>query len=379
MGNQNRGIGQYEAQLIPHLLPGLVDAGARVRLIVSKDCPELGIPDCIEVMHLPVVRDVTLFRIFAEQAVIPFLSRGASIFLSLESVFPFPHLPVLRRMVVVHDIHILRHISDPARYPEEYSWRYRNWAGKAALKAIRNSDRIVTVSEFTKREVHDVCDIPLDRIVAIPNGLDHARFRIPEPDAVDRVRHRYRLPESFDLYIGPFSRKKNLRLIVEAHAAHSGRLDVLRPVVVAGDTRRSDLYQDLKEMIRRNRLQDRFLFLGFVDNEDIPALYAAARAFIYPSLYEGFGLPPLEAMACGAPVVAAGTSSLPEVTAGAAELIDPSNPESLFQALEMLSDPAYRSELVSRGLRRAREFTWKRTAAGLAEAILGCPLPGETP
>jgi glycosyltransferase involved in cell wall biosynthesis len=126
----------------------------------------------------------------------------------------------------------------------------------------------------------------------------------------------------------------------------------------------------LLDGIRTAGLEDRFLLLGNVPDGDLPGLYATARAFLYPSLYEGFGLPVLEAMACGAPVVATDGSSLPEVAGGAALLIDPRDPQSLLHALEKVNIESERARLIGRGLARAHEFSWDRTAENLAKELL---------
>jgi glycosyltransferase involved in cell wall biosynthesis len=321
-------------------------------------------------MKLPVVKDSSPLRLAAEQVFVPRWSAGADVFLSLESVFPL--LPVLakRKIVVVHDIHVIRHRMDPGKYPEDYSWRYRMWASWANRKAAEAADGVIAVSRFTGEEIHGILHVPLDRITVIPNGVDGGRFRrVRDGSILDEVRSRYNLPNSFYLYVGPHSKKKNLSLIVEAYAIAKPTRDVILPVVVAGDTRRAALYSSTLQRIDQTGLADFFRFLGNVPDEDLVALYSMARALIYPSLYEGFGLPPLEAMACGTPVVASNRTSVPEVVGDAALLIDPTDPASLIEALNSLNNPAVRSDLVARGLKRAQEFSWERTAELLIRAL----------
>lgn len=371
IGPRNRGIGQYERQVLPPLISRLLDGGLQPTVILSADGDVEIKNSLVRILRLPVVRDKALPRLLAEQFQVSRAARRADLFVSLESVYPFLPVPARRRMVVVHDIHVIRHRQSPREFPEDYSRRYKLWASFATRRAMRSSHKIIAVSEFTRREILEVCSVAGERVVVVPNGLDHAKFRPPAGNGdAEKIRAKYNLPPAFYLFVGPCSRKKNLRVIVDAYRLFSTRSRIKLPVAVAGDMRRSSLYSDLLNEVREPGLADRFLILGHVPDEDLPALYAAARAFIYPSLYEGFGLPVLEAMACGTPVVAATGSSLSEVAGGAALLIDPRDPRSLLGALERVNADDERNKLIERGLARAWKFSWERTADCLAEAFL---------
>jgi glycosyltransferase involved in cell wall biosynthesis len=143
------------------------------------------------------------------------------------------------------------------------------------------------------------------------------------------------------------------------------------PVVVTCNLRRNTLFEDTLARIEQAGLASLFQFTGYVREEDLPLIYAAAQALLYPSRYEGFGLPPVEAMACGTPVVCSNRTSLPEVVGGAALLIDPEQPGSLTEALRKVNDEPTRRELAQQGLERARAFTWESTARQVAQHILG--------
>jgi glycosyltransferase involved in cell wall biosynthesis len=185
------------------------------------------------------------------------------------------------------------------------------------------------------------------------------------------VRRRYNLPSAFYLFVGQPTKQKNLRLVVESYASGMLPGEFQLPVVVTCNLRRSTLFEDTRARIEHAGLSGLFQFTGYVPEEDLPLIYAAAQALLYPSRYEGFGLPPLEAMACGTPVVCSNSTSLPEVVGDAALLIDPEQPGSLIEALRKVNDEPTRRELGKRGLERARAFTWEGTARQVAQHLLG--------
>jgi len=195
-----------------------------------------------------------------------------------------------------------------------------------------------------------------------------ARFQpITDPDTLARVRNRYGLPERFILYVGTIEPRKNLTTLLEAYAALTSRVSNLQyPIsnihlVIAG--RKGWLYEGFFRRLRELGLEREVVFPGFVPDEDLPALYSAAELFVFPSLYEGFGLPPLEAMACGTPVITSNSSSLPEVVGEVGIMVEPRDVRALAEAMELvLTDEGKRREMREKGLRQAARFSWKRTA-----------------
>jgi glycosyltransferase involved in cell wall biosynthesis len=242
-------------------------------------------------------------------------------------------------------------------------------------KAARDADQIVTISESTTGELQSFLGVSRDRMAVIPCGVDHGLFCPQDSARVEEVRNRYHLPEEFYLFIGTpraeAGHKKNLHLVVETYSqAHDGEKCLL-PVVIAGGElagrRDAPVHVPLGGSASRNR----FLYVGFIPDEDFPALYTGARALIFPSLHEGFGIPPLEAMACGTPVIASNRPAIPEVVGDAALLIDPTKPESLLEALRKVTQESIREELIAKGLERARLFSWQRSADLMLRLILG--------
>jgi alpha-1,3-rhamnosyl/mannosyltransferase len=251
----------------------------------------------------------------------------------------------------------------PIAYPEYVAWRAR-WLFRAATRlACAAAQRIVAISAAAQGDLLAHFAVDPAKVTVTPLAPD-ARFR-PQPRVeVERVRTKYNLPEPFFLYFGINKPHKNLTTLIDAYSqlqnAQSG-LAAFPALVIAGawDKR----YPEAKEDAATLGLGDTVHFLGRIDDDDLPALYTAATVFVFPSRYEGFGLPVLEAMACGTPVACSNASSLPEVAGDAALLFAPTDTSAIAQAIQRLTDDAsLRADLRQRGLRQAARFTWRRTA-----------------
>ncbi|MFN3762132.1 MAG: glycosyltransferase family 4 protein, partial [Anaerolineae bacterium] len=225
----------------------------------------------------------------------------------------------------------------------------------------------IAVSEATRQDLLRCFRVPADRVAVIPEAADPAFCPRP-PAEIDALRRKYALPESFVLYVGSNKPHKNLTRLMEAWAQIT-EYGIRNTLILAGpwDPR----YPEPRLLAERLGLQN-ICWLGPVPDEDLPALYSAATLFVFPSLYEGFGLPVLEAMACGAPVVCSDTSSLPEVAGDAALRVDPTDVRALAAAItELLTNPARRVEMKERGLQQAARFSWKHTAVLTLERYRG--------
>ena len=289
-----------------------------------------------------------------------------------------PYWPGVPSLLTVYDL-------IPVRYPAYSSPRARffiRWMTRLALRAARH---VMAISEFTRRDFVAEFGLRPEHISAIPLAADPA-FQPQPPEAVAAVRVRYDLPERFVLYLGSNKPHKNLTRLVEAWQIADSKWPLrmaIGSLVIAGAWDES--YPEARELadssgvktstengqhpVSSNQLP---VWLGPVPEADLPALYSAATVFVFPSLYEGFGLPVLEAMACGTPVICSNTSSLPEVagdpSAGsgpsAALLVNPLDTAALAEALRLvLTDDGLRAELRRRGLARVARFTWQQTAA----------------
>lgn len=264
-----------------------------------------------------------------------------------------PTLPIAQTVLTVHDLAF-------ERYPQDTMPGMLRYLHRVVPRSVRRADCVIVPSEATRRDLINLYGAPSHKVRLVYPGVEE-RF-CPTGDAAEAaaLRARYRLPDApLVLTVGTLQPRKNHLRLVQALARIADRA----ALVIAGG--RGWGYESVHEEIGRLGLEGRVTFTGFVDDADLPALYRMATVFVYPALYEGFGLPVLEAMACGVPVVASNVSSLPEVTGpDAALLVDPHDVESIAAALRRLLDEAdLRQTLRQRGLARAAAFSWQRTAA----------------
>jgi glycosyltransferase involved in cell wall biosynthesis len=248
----------------------------------------------------------------------------------------------------------------------EYAWRKisRLYFGLVSAGA-RRADAVITVSECSKRDIEKLLGLPPERIHVIGNAVDASLFPVRDPWLLASVRERYAIGPRFVLYFGGFDLRKNVPRLIEAYARLPERLRREYQLVIAGRYQHlgHPLYPDPRVTVQRLGLEGNVVFTGQIREQDKGPLYSAATLFAFPSLYEGFGMTPLEAMACGTPVVTSNRSALPEVVGDAGVLVDPYDTGAIAQALqEMLENTAQREELSRRGLERARRFTWPQVA-----------------
>jgi glycosyltransferase involved in cell wall biosynthesis len=249
------------------------------------------------------------------------------------------------------------------RYPQRYPrWR-RLYTGMAIVRTARQARAIITVSEATRRDVIDLLGIAPDRVTAIHSGVDPEQFRAVPASQAALVLQRHRLPRRFFLHVGGFSPIKNTERIVEAFA-DAGREPALRDVGLVFAGHKTAHFADTLAATQRLGVSDRVVFTGYFPSEDLPTLYSAALALVYPSVIEGFGFPILEAFACATPVITSDRTSLPEVAGNAAVLVDPESTAALAAAMvRIVVDDGLRTTLIDRGVKRVKSFTWERTAA----------------
>ena len=259
-------------------------------------------------------------------------------------------------------------------FPETFSWKQRLWHFLVNFRRLaKRADRIIAVSQSTKDDLVSQYRLPADTITVIPSGIGAQFYLFNRNDSeLMRVKEKYHLPYRFILYLGTFEPRKNIIAIIRAYEAlmqlHHPALHKYELVLAGAAGWKS---QDVYDAIAVSPYQEKIRLPGFIEDGDKAVLYNLASVFVYPSLYEGFGFPPLEAMACGVPVITAHSSSLPEVVGAAGIMVDPYQPDELFQALKnVLLDPTLCHALRQSGLKQKEHFTWKKSAALTRELFM---------
>lgn len=243
--------------------------------------------------------------------------------------------------------------------------QYHPWARHLTVRLLlplvaRRADAIITVSHHARAELVRVLGLPPEKIHVVYEAAASHFAPVTDPARLAAVRHKYRLPETFLLYVGTLEPRKNLLRLARAVAClREEGVDV--PLIMAGP--QGWMMSDFQREVARLGMLDRIRYLGYLPLPDLPVLYSLATVFVFPSLYEGFGLPPLEAMACGTPVLTSNRSSLAEVCGDAACLVDPEDVASISDGLRcLLGDAALRAELSRRGRQRVQRFSWEHAA-----------------
>ena len=283
-------------------------------------------------------------------------------------VFHAPHyvLPPLLPCPSVVTIHDCIHLMFPEYLPNKLAYMY---ARTFMTIAARRSSKVLTVSEASKRDILHFFKIPSSKVEVIYNAIDDRFDREPEMEDVVRVRERYQLNDPFLLYAGNIKPHKNVDRVIEAFARLKKRgFESLKLLIIGDEISKNP---QLRRAVHRHQLHQHVRFLGFVPDATLAVLYRLADVFVFPSLYEGFGLPPLEAMASGTPVVTSNVSSLPEVVGDAALLVDPRDAEAIAGAVQrILTDDDLRRSLTQKGLGRAHEFSWERSVRRIRDVYL---------
>ena len=276
----------------------------------------------------------------------------------MASLFTFK--PNLKKVVItVHDIvpYLMR--DDP--HQNQYRRFYDRHMDEFAMNNIRKADRIIAISEFTGQMLVKHLGCPQDKIQIVLYGLDHEVFYPMKPS--EAFRNKYGLSEEkqYLLYVGSENPRKNLPRFFQAFGEARRSLPNLQLVKI-GPPDHPGQYALLQDMIHNLKIQDAVLWINHISNHDLVTFYTFADAFVFPSLYEGFGMPPLEAMACGTPVICSNSASLPEVTGDAALQVDPEDVAGWTHAIiKVIEDQSLQQDLITRGLARAAQFTWEKT------------------
>lgn len=363
-GYRAAGIHTYIHQLLTHLAQVTSpdwDFTALVGAAVRAEYPGVAL------RHARWNTEPPLRRIVWEQVAQPWRVRGFDLLHSMAFVSPL--VQPLPAVVTVYDLTF-------RRYPERLSTARRFYLRALTGLSCRRARRVLAISQSTADDLTNMLGIAPQKIDVTPLGYDEARFRPLPAEAIADFRRAKNLPQRFWLFLGTLEPRKNLPLLLEAYAALPAAARL--PLVLAGG--RGWETQAIDDAIARHSLGDAVRLPGFVPTDEMALWYNSAEAFLYPSVFEGFGLPVLEAMACGTPVLTSNVSSLPEIAARAGRCLPPHDAAAWRDALRQVAgDAEWRAEARARGLEEARHYRWEKTArqtlASYARA-LGSPVDG---
>lgn len=346
------GAGRYMISLIRtlavqntgHELVVFVQASRRPLI----DTPEIENVRWVETPEISPAR-----RLLWEQTVLPGLVRQARLDLLHSPHYTRPLELACASVVTFHDMTFFL-------YPELHTPARRRFFPWMMRLSARRADAIIAVSESTRRDAMQILRIPAEKIITVTLGIGEEFRRITDLALLDDCRKRYTLPQDFLLYVGTVEPRKNLPVLLGAYA-RLAQVEDPPPLVVVG--RPGWMVEEVFNQIETLQLQERVKFTGYIPDQDLPLVYNLAQTLLYPSRYEGFGFPPLEAMACGTPVITTAVSAMQDQVGEAGLLVPPQDEQALFAAMQRLShDRRLRDDLSARGQRQASLYTWDQTA-----------------
>jgi len=361
----NTGSGQY----LRYLVHALADLTPELEIVLVA--PEftltdegVGWPESVKIYSAPIKKPGNLAKVRFEQGYFPVIAQQLEADVAHVPYFGSPLSNRIPTVVTVHDL-------IPLVLPEYRGGPlvrlYTSLVGAAAA----NADLVLADSEASRQDILTHLKLSPDKVRAV--------YLAPAPhfkpaktwDQIEYVTKKYNLPEVFALYMGGFDARKNLKALLHAWTFVAGGLGNEVKLVLAGNLPKTDsaFFPDPLKMAKELGIAEHIVTPGWIDEEDKPALYSAARLFVYPSRYEGFGLPTLEAMACGAPVVTTNAASLPELVGSAAFQVDPDDTKGLAAPIISLTiQENTHNEMANKGYQQAMQFTWQKTAAQTLQA-----------
>ena len=355
------GSGQYLRQLLTALLP--LDNTLRLSLIIPDRGPVDDPPAGVDLIKVRLPLRGHPGKVWFEQRGYPNAVRQLGAAIAHVPYWGPPLHTAARLVITVHDV-------IPLALPVYQGGFGGRLYTSLVTAALHDAAHLIADSEFSRAEIiNRVGDIPPEQVTAIPLAASPDMHPKLNADCDPCIRDKYKLPDDYALYLGGFDVRKNIRALLAAYTYVKSAMNDDFPLVLAGSPPPAELwgsprFPDLPAEIEKLALTDVIRWIGPVAEADKAGLYRMARVAIFPSMYEGFGLPPLEAMACGTPVIAADATSIPEVVGSAAYLIDPADSRALGGAIiaVLIQDPLYK-QLQNQGLARATNFTWNKTAA----------------
>lgn len=341
IGKKMHGIARYTYNLIKNLVK--IDPRNRYTILVTKDIGDLPASTGNLEMRFLKSRWISVSEQWELVKILKVLKPD---------LYHTPSFvaPVFNPFPMIMTIHDVNHIALANNYTALHRLYYKFIVKPSAHK----SAKILTGSDFSRREISKYLSMPNEKIKVIYYGCDEEFKPIEDLQNLRRVREKYGFPKSFILYVGSHKPHKNLSNLLKAYARIS--LDI--PLVLSGKGN-----EKLLEISRRLNIEKRVRWVGEIEKNDLPSVYNCATVFVFPSIYEGFGLPPIEAMACGCPAVVSNVTSLPEVCGDAAYYVDPFDVTSMANGIyKVITDEGLKENLVRKGLQRVKMFHWKESA-----------------
>lgn len=351
LSTTHTGIQHY----IRALVPELIAQATSQEIVLYGEPSQLSLPASRQVQWVSASRPLRsgIQRVLWEQTVLPRLLRQDGIDVFFSPAFILPMRWDGAGVVTVHDLNF--EVSPQTIHPirRAYLRRITRWSTHRARK-------VIAISQSTASDLVSLYSVPSEKVAVIPYGLDSLFTPENAHTLEPMVRQRYSLPERFLLFVGTLEPRKNLPRLLDAYALARQRAD-LPPLVLVG----APGWQHERILAQASRLgiAHYLVFAGYIPREHLPGVYAAASALLYPSLYEGFGLPPLEAMGCGTPVLASEASAMPEVVGDGGILVDPRDVQAIAEGiLRITQEEPLRQQVVERGIERAKQFRWEEAA-----------------
>jgi glycosyltransferase involved in cell wall biosynthesis len=268
------------------------------------------------------------------------------------NIVPIKHINSKHLITTIHDLSFLI-------YPDWHPKETREYFKKHFLNNVSKSDRIITVSHFIKNEISELLHFDPSRIHVINNGVDHDTYRTYSSAAMQTFRERYTIPQKFILFVGSIEPRKNLKCTLLAYNALPEAFKRKHKFILAGFSGWKNA--EVMEIIRKEK--GNIVYLGYLSEQELAWLYNLASVFIYPSFYEGFGLPPLEAMSCGTPVIVSRVSAIPEICGEAAYYVDPMEMNSISEGIyTVATNDQLRNDLSKKGIKQAEQYSWDKSA-----------------
>lgn len=358
---QMTGVGKYTLCLLKSLAE--YDRKNHYWIFVKGDQCETFDPNRnnFHIVRLNRLLNNKILRIFWEQIALPIHMSRRKIEILHSIHYTTPLIAMCKRVITFHDMTFFI-------IPEKHTYVKRIFFRSVIPLSIKKAVRIIADSENTKLDIQKLFYISSAKIDVVYTSKDSMYRQLENKDTILHIKKKYGIKNEFILYVGILEPRKNVTRLVQAYSRLIEENRIKHQLVIAG--KKGWAYQEIFNTVVKldSNIKKKIVFAGYVPEEDLPYLYNAADLFVYPSLYEGFGIPPLEAMACGVPVITSNVSSLPEVVGDAGLLVDPYDVEAIGQAIHrILIDKELKIELKKKGLQKAREFSREKLAKKMLE------------